>query len=173
MALLPLPLTVMMGPVSPGAPNLPADPELVGDLLLRLTAYTGPDRIHSRVLKELADVIIRHLSIIFQQSWESGDVPVNWKLASVVPVFKKGEKEDPGNYRPVTHSSVPGKTMEKIVLGVTEKCLKDNAVTGHKQNGFMRGKSYLTNLNSFYDKVTHLLHQGKPRPFQLLVLPCQ
>lgn len=62
MALLPLFSTLMMGPVSPGALKLPADPELVGGLLLHLTAYTGPDGIHPRVLKELADIITGHLN---------------------------------------------------------------------------------------------------------------
>ncbi|KAK4823970.1 hypothetical protein QYF61_008356 [Mycteria americana] len=51
-----------------------------------------PGGIHPRVLKELADVIMGPL---FQWSWESGEVPVNWKLANIVPVFKKGKKEDP------------------------------------------------------------------------------
>ncbi|GAB0199232.1 mitochondrial enolase superfamily member 1 [Grus japonensis] len=81
-----------------GNDKLPADPELVRDLLLHLDAYKsmGPDGIHPRVLRELADVIVRPLSIIFQWSWESGEVPVDWKLANVVPIFKKGKKEDPG-----------------------------------------------------------------------------
>ncbi|GAB0199179.1 mitochondrial enolase superfamily member 1 [Grus japonensis] len=81
-----------------GNDKLPADPELVRDLLLHLDAYKsmGPDGIHPRVLRELAEVIVRPLSIIFQWSWESGEVPVDWKLANIVPIFKKGEKEDPG-----------------------------------------------------------------------------
>ncbi|GAB0203202.1 hypothetical protein GRJ2_002785800 [Grus japonensis] len=147
-----------------GNDKLPADPELVRDLLLHLDASKsmGPDGIHPRVLGELADVIVRPLSIIFQRSWESGEVPVDWKLANVVPIFKKGKQEDPGNYRPVSLTSVPGKIMEKIMLGVIEKHLKDNAVIGHSQHGFMRGRACLTNLVSFYDKVTHLVDQGKP-----------
>ncbi|GAB0185459.1 mitochondrial enolase superfamily member 1 [Grus japonensis] len=147
-----------------GNNKLPADPEIVQNLLLHLDAYKsmGPNGIHPRVLRELADVIARPLSIIFQRSWESGEVPVDWKLANVVPIFKKGKKEDPGNYRPVSLTSVPGKIMEKIMLGVTEKHLKDNAVIGHSQHGFVRGRACLTNLVSFYDKVTHLVDQGKP-----------
>ncbi|TRZ07504.1 hypothetical protein HGM15179_019602 [Zosterops borbonicus] len=64
-----------------------------------------------------------------------------------------GKKEDPGNYRPVSLTSVPGKIMEKIILGGTEKYLEDNAVIGQSQPGFMRGKSCLSNLISFYDKI--------------------
>ncbi|GAB0182551.1 mitochondrial enolase superfamily member 1 [Grus japonensis] len=147
-----------------GNDKLPADPELVQDLLLHLDAYKsmGPDGIHPRVLRELADVIVRPLSIIFEWSWESGEVSVDWKLANVVPIFKKGKKEDPGNYRPVSLTSVPGKIVEKIMLGVIEKHLKDNTVIGHSQHGFVRGRACLTNLVSFYNKVTHLVDQGKP-----------
>ncbi|KFQ73585.1 hypothetical protein N337_02614, partial [Phoenicopterus ruber ruber] len=87
-----------------------------------------PDGIHPRILKGLADIITGPLSIIFQWSWEPGEVPVNWKLANVIPVFKKGEKEDLGNYRPVSLTSVPGKIMEKVILGVIKKHLRDNAV---------------------------------------------
>jgi len=122
----------------------------------------GPDGIHPRVHKELADAIAGPLSIIFQQSCESGEVPVDWKLANVVPIFKKGKKIDRGNYRPVSLTSAPGKIMEKMILEVLEAHLGDNAVIGPSQHGFMRGRSCLTNLNSFYDKITHLVDQGKP-----------
>ena len=70
-------------PQSPGLENhdcgndkLPINPKLVQDLLLQLDPceLMGPNQIHLRVLKELADVIVRPLSTIFQCSWESGEV---------------------------------------------------------------------------------------------------
>ncbi|KAJ7408787.1 hypothetical protein BTVI_58546 [Pitangus sulphuratus] len=139
------------------------DPETVQDLLLQLDPYKsmGPDGIHTRILKELADVIIKPLSMIFEWSWESREVPADWKLANIVPIFKKAKKEDPGNYRFVSLTLVPGNVME-IILGGIGKHLKDNSVIGHSQHGFMRGKSCLSNLTSFYDEVTHLIDQGKP-----------
>lgn len=105
----------------------------------------GLDGIHPRVLRELADVIASPLSVIYQWYWEPGEVPVNWKVANVIPDFKKGKKEDPSNYRPVTLTSVPGKIIEKIILGVIEKHLKVNAVISQSQRGFMKGKPRLTN----------------------------
>lgn len=68
----------------------------------------GPDGIHSEVLKKLSDVIARPISVIYQESWESGEVPLDWKLANVTPIFKKGGKEGLDNYRPVGLTSVPG-----------------------------------------------------------------
>ncbi|KAK4822567.1 LOW QUALITY PROTEIN: hypothetical protein QYF61_016136 [Mycteria americana] len=82
-----------------GAPIIQG--EMVSDLLHHLDTHKsmGPDEIHPRVLKELADVLTKTLSIIYQQSWLTGEVPVDWRLANVMPIFKKGQKEDPGNYR--------------------------------------------------------------------------
>ncbi|KAJ7421952.1 hypothetical protein BTVI_16224 [Pitangus sulphuratus] len=54
--------------------------------------------------------------MLFEQSWESEEVPGDWKLVTVIQIFKKGQKEDPRNYRPVCRSSVPCKVMEKIIL---------------------------------------------------------
>ena len=73
---------------------------------------------------------------------------MEFELSDTAPVSKKGSKEDPGNYRPVSLMSVPGKVTE-IALGVSENHLKDNAVTGHSINGFMRGKRCSKKLISF------------------------
>ncbi|GAB0182289.1 mitochondrial enolase superfamily member 1 [Grus japonensis] len=87
---------------------------MVSDLLHHLDTHksVGPDEIHPGVLMELAEVLTKPLSIIYQQSWLTGVVPVDWRLANVMPIYKKGWKEDPGNYRPVSLISVPGKVME-------------------------------------------------------------
>ncbi|KAK4815500.1 hypothetical protein QYF61_003058 [Mycteria americana] len=94
-------------------------------------------------------------------SWGSGEVPADWKLANVIPIYKKGVREDPGNNRPGSVTSVPGKIMEKIILGAVERHFKDNAIIRHRQHGFTKGKACPTNLRSFYDKVTHLVGEGK------------
>jgi len=54
----------------------------------------GPDGIHPRVLKESVDVKGKTLPIIYQRSWEYGEVPDDWKLANIIPIYKKGMRED-------------------------------------------------------------------------------
>ncbi|KGL84962.1 RNA-directed DNA polymerase from mobile element jockey, partial [Tinamus guttatus] len=88
----------------------------------------GPAGMHTRVLRELAEVIAKPLSIIFERSWRTGEVPEDWKKANVMPVFKKGKQEDPGNYRPVSLTSVPGKVMERLILAVVSMHMEDKKV---------------------------------------------
>ena len=61
-------------------------------------------------------MVAEPLSIIFENSWLSGEVPDNWRKGYVTPIYRKGNKEDPGNYRLMSFTSVPGKIMEQILL---------------------------------------------------------
>ena len=66
-------------------------------------------------------------------------------------IYKRGHKEDPGNYRPVSLTSVPGKVMEQIVLSAITWHVWDNQAIRPSQHGVMKGRSCLINLISFYD----------------------
>ncbi|GAB0201721.1 mitochondrial enolase superfamily member 1 [Grus japonensis] len=139
--------------------------EAVHDLLRHLDAHKsmGPQGIHPRVLRELAEELAKPLSIIYQQSWLTGEVPDDWRLLNVTSIYKKGWKEDPGNYRPVSLTSVLGKVTEQFILGVRSPTCAgqpgDQAQPArvHERQG---GSSH-TNPISFYDQVTHLVRKAK------------
>jgi len=114
----------------------------------------GPDGMHPQVLRELADVIAESLSIIFERSWRTREVSENWRKAKVTPIFKMGKKEDAGNYRPVSHTSILGKVMEKLILEAIIKQVEEKKVIRNSQHGFTKGKSCLTNIIAFYDDMT-------------------
>ena len=109
-------------------------------------AYSGVQGItklwHIYILSLMTPqfVLGSHLNGIRGSPW-SCQFPVDRKLAYVFPVIKKSKKEDPNSYGPVSLTSVPSKIMEKMMLGVIEKHLKDNSDFGRSQHKLMRGRS--------------------------------
>ena len=107
---------------------------------------SGPDEIPARVLKETASEISTIVQHIFQQSYTTGKLPQAWTTALVTSIYKKGNKSNPVNYRPISLTCILCKVMEHIVLSHMWKHLNANDVILHHQHGFQTGLSCQTQL---------------------------
>jgi hypothetical protein len=128
---------------TPDAPNIIAGKEGVLKLLLNLNPHkaTGPDQLSTRFLREMATSITPSLTLIFQTSLERGTVPDDWKTAHVTPIFKKGDKSKPSNYRPVSLTSICCKTLEHIIFSHLMKFFEIHSILSDKQHGFRKKRS--------------------------------
>ena len=100
------------------------------------------------------------MAIVFSRCLEEQTVPADWKNANVTPIFKKGSKCSPGNYRPVSLTCVLCKTMESLLRDAIVDHLEKHCLLRNSQHGFMAGKSTLTNLLEYLEELTSLIDQG-------------
>eukprot|EP00745_Piridium_sociabile_P045807 TRINITY_DN9988_c0_g1_i5.p1 TRINITY_DN9988_c0_g1~~TRINITY_DN9988_c0_g1_i5.p1 ORF type:complete len:555 (+),score=115.26 TRINITY_DN9988_c0_g1_i5:397-2061(+) len=122
---------------------------------------SGPDGISPRVLKELSHEISPALTIIYQQSLNTGEVPTDWKEAHVTPIYKKGEHYNPANYRPMSLTSVPCKILEHIIVSNMMQHLEENNILNDRQHGFRKLRSCETQLLELLDELTSSLDKGQ------------
>ncbi|CAG2224961.1 unnamed protein product [Mytilus edulis] len=112
----------------------------------------GPDNLHPRLLFEVKEGIAEPLGIIFSQSLTQKVVPKDWKSALVSAIFKKGNKSQAKNYRPVSLTSVVCKIMEKIIREHIISYMKENKLFSNKQYGFISERS--TSLQLLEESMT-------------------
>ena len=129
---------------------------------LKEHSAAGPDGIAPRVVKEVKKELITPLTMLFRKSIDSGRIPDEWREAVVAPIFKKGKKSDPGNYRPVSLTNVIGKTLERIVKEELMRHVETEKVLTNAQHGFRSGRSPQTNLIEFFNQATKWIDEGKP-----------
>ena len=116
----------------------------------------GPDGIHGEVLKNCATSLCRPLAMMFNTSFATGCIPEEWKLASVVPVHKKGDKGCVGNYRPISLTS--------LVMKIFERCIRKELFAAceefldPRQHGFVNDKSCTTQMVPFVDSLALTLN---------------
>ncbi|MCG8047037.1 MAG: reverse transcriptase domain-containing protein [Candidatus Thiodiazotropha endolucinida] len=120
----------------------------------------GPDKFHPKYLKETKQNQLTPLKKIFEKSLIEGKLPEAWKQAHVSAIFKKGEKHKPENYRPISLTSVPGKTMEKIIRDALVNHMTEKKLFSTAQHGFIKGKSCTTQLLEFLEDTSQAIDQG-------------
>ena len=111
-------------------------------------------------MKEGVDSISPALASIFNKSLQNSVVPADWKLANVVPIFKKGNKEDIGNYRPISLTSVVCRILEKVIKYELSGFLDKYRLIRKSQHGFLNKRSCLTNLLEYVEYVTSIVDNG-------------
>ena len=117
----------------------------------------GPDGVHPRILKNCPSIAYP-LHLLFTNSVTLGSLPSAWKVSEVVPIFKKGARYDPLNYRPVSLTSVCCKTLERVIAEQLTAFLEDNSILSEDQFGFRKGRTVVDQLILTYDAVTmHLV----------------
>ena len=104
---------------------------------LNINKASGPDNISARVLTICAEEIAPILMILFTQSFNSGELPNDWLTANITPAFKKGDKSNPSNYRPISLTSLCCKLMEHILCHNIMNYLESNHILNDYQYGFI------------------------------------
>ena len=122
----------------------------------------GVDGLHPRVLKELAAELVKPITILLKQSLEAEALPAHWLQAVVTPIFKKGSKSLPENYRPVSLTCILCKILEKLVVKIIINHVKANLLATKRQHGFTKGKSTTTNLIEVLNVWSEALMHGIP-----------
>jgi len=118
---------------------------------LRAESAAGPDKIPSDFLMRIARSITPVLTVLFNRNISETFVPIVWKMAYVTPIFKKGSKTQPANYRPISLTCHFSKIMERIIKWHLFRYLQTYSKLEDGQHGYCPGLSTVTSLLDFYD----------------------
>ena len=127
---------------------------------LKVDKAMGPDGLSPRILVEAKEYLVLPLKLIFSMSLSQGELPLDWKSAVVVPIFKNDKRDMPQNYRPVSLTSVVCKIMEKIIRNALIDHLMMHGLLSQNQFGFVPGRSCALQLLVCMENWTKALDDG-------------
>ena len=141
--------------------NVPITSTIIETFLSKLdpNKTQGNDKVSPFVLNKFSKEWSIPLNLLFNSSMQQGALPNAWLEANVTPIFKKGNKMLPENYRPVSLTSVPCKIMEKLVKKAIVNHLEANDLISKHQHGFVNKKSCVTNLLECLDYSTKTISE--------------
>ena len=129
---------------------------------------SGPDQLKPIVLQNLHKELAPILKVIFQRSIDQATLSSIWKEANVSPIFKKGDKTDPGNYRPISLTCVLCKVLEHIVASNISKHFTNQNILYDLQHGFREKRSCETQLIMLIDELSKNMQSRKQTNLILL-----
>ena len=112
---------------------------------------SGPDNIHSWVLKSCVLALTEPLTSLFSTSLVSSSIPKEWKFHKIIPVPKKGDLSDVKNYRPISLLSCLSKVLERIIYDQILPFIRPKL--SPKQYGFLKNRSCLSQLLISYSDI--------------------
>ena len=128
----------------------------------------GPDEITTKLLKTLASELAPALELLYQATMKQGHIPDDWRQAKVAPIYKKGDRSFPENYRPVSLTSVLCKTAEHIVTSHIHQHLDKYNILTNAQHGFRKYRSTDTQLMLTLQDLHRVIeHKGQTDMIQL------
>lgn len=116
---------------------------------------TSDGDIPARIIKACKGSLAQALLLIWRPSLKTGTIPQVYKEQFITPVYKKGNKTDPANYRPVSLTSHMIKIFERVMRKHLVTYLENNKLFSTKQHGFRKGRSCLTQLLQHMDFITN------------------
>ena len=140
--------------------------EITEDHVLKAIAHLnpsktpGPDNLHPKLLVETKDTIVKPLTKLFKTSIEFNTLPSDWKEAYVTPIFKKGSKKKPENYRPISLTSVPCKILQRIIRDKIVEHMETHSLFNIHQHGFRSKHSCVTQLLEVIEDLMEKIDQG-------------
>lgn len=130
----------------------------IGNLLPNKSA--GHDEIPPRVIKHVSNVIVKPLTCIYNKSFKDACVPCKLKTAKVIPIYKKGEHHNPGNYRPISLLSIYNKLLEKLMYRRVLSFLNKHNLIYDYQFGFRKGHSTMMATAEILENIRDELEKG-------------
>ena len=149
---LPIPFTKFEGNTSEHLGQVFVTPEMTAKQIKKMKDNKSPgvDGIPPKLLKEIVEQISTPLAKL---SLQKGIVPSEWKQANITPLCKKGSRNKPENYRPVSLTSVVCKLLETLIRDHMVEFLVKHKLINTSQHGFLKARSCLTNLLCFLKKL--------------------
>ena len=121
----------------------------------------GPDEIRLNVLKELRNELSPTIFLLFEKSLATGQIPSDWTTANVSLIFKKGDKCDPANYRPISLTCILCKVMKHVLASNLTKHLNNHNVLYDLQQWFRQKRSYEMQHLQMVEDLGRQLIKGK------------
>ena len=120
----------------------------------------GHDDISSAILKSISNEISDCITLIINQSIVTGSFPENLKLAKVVPIFKKDDKSQIKNYRPISVLPVISKIFENVMHTQLIEYFTDNNLLSSQQYGFRSNRSTELAALELMDRNIHHMNEN-------------